>query len=361
MLRLGMAQKIPHILIFGTGSVGGYIGGRLIQAGQNKLATPHNLSVHIDLLARKTMVDHLKRAGLTLTHHSLPSYHLPRERLHSFDKISDCPRPDLIALCVKSQDTKTAAQQIKKAGWDAPIISWQNGVGNIEQLQDSLPGHMIIPAMVPFNITRPQPSVFHCGTGGTLHMGVSDHPLVELFTALMAKAGEPVHMTAEIEAYQWGKLIINLNNALNSLHSRALRAGFMDRDYRRALAASWAEALDIITASGITPKFFNGTDPYKFIRLLRLPTFIFRPLFARLIKMDGTARSSMLDDLEAGKASEIDCLQGAVIKLAHNQGRDAKVNEALYKAVQAAFDAGESPKVTGREIWERVGIVRNLL
>lgn len=387
MLGSIMAGKVPHILIFGAGSVGGYLGGRLMQGvmqglrsteeinkgiseGELSGPTPHrDMLAHITLLGRPSMTETLRTKGLTLTHHSLPSFDLPLELIHAVDNIADCLRPDgmgpdIIALCVKSQDTQAAAEQIKAQGWAAPIISWQNGIGNAARLRGILPNNIIIPAVVPFNITRPHGAQFHCGTGGVLHMGTGEagqkdrkktaHAHVALFAALMAAAGEPVQSVPDIEAYQWGKLIINLNNALNALHGGALRAGFRDRHYRRALAVSWQEALGIITASGVEPKFFNGTDPYKFIKLLRLPSFIFAPIFARLIKMDAAARSSMLDDLEAGKNSEIDFLQGAIIDLAKDQGQDAPVNQALYGAVTAAFAAGLSPKMTGREIWEAV-------
>jgi len=171
---------------------------------------------------------------------------------------------------------------------------------------------------------------------------------------MMEAAGEPVMAVQDIENYQWGKLVINLNNALNTLMGGSLRAGFMDRYYRRALAAAWEEALGIVTTSGAAPKFFNGMEPQKFIQLLKLPTFIFAPIFSRIIKMDAAARSSMLDDLEAGKQSEIDFLQGAIIKLAAKNNQVAPINEALYRAVSAAFEAGESPKLSGREIWRMV-------
>ncbi len=345
-------QIRPHILIFGAGAVGGYMGGRLIQGMHHAIrddsAAP---PAHIALLGRARMKTVLQSSGLRLTHYNAPPVQIPPSQIDVFDDIAACPAPDVICLCVKSQDTQLAAEQIKQTGWDVPIISWQNGVGNVDVLRRVLPDSEVIPAMVPFNITSPQPGQFHCGTGGALHMGRSDHPHVKRFRAMMEAAGEPVMAVQDIENYQWGKLVINLNNALNTLMGGSLRAGFMDRHYRHALALSWEEALGIVTTSGAAPKFFNGMEPQKFMGLLRWPTFIFAPIFSRIIKMDAAARSSMLDDLEAGKQSEIDFLQGAIIKLAAKNGQTASINEALYGAVRAAFEAGESPKLAGREVW----------
>ena len=62
----------------------------------------------------------------------------------------------------------------------------------------------------------------------------------------------------------------------------------------------------------------------------------------------------MLDDLEGGKPSEIDFLQGAILDLAKASGMTAPINQAVYDAASAAFAAGKSPKMSGKQIWDLV-------
>ena len=343
-----MKKKSPHILIFGTGLVGGYIGGRL------QAALSGEDEARVSFYGRASMGQNFQAHGLTLSHFKKPELTLPPERLNYITELEGAETPKAIFLCVKSQDTRAAAAQIKAQGWRCPIISWQNGVGNVARLKEILPGNEIIAGVVPYNITAPKAGHLHCGTGGALHIGQPKNPIILNIAEIMGRGGEPMTLRADIESDQWCKLIINLNNALNTLSGGTLLAGFAQRDYRKAWAASIDEGLQILAANNIKIGSFNGNDPKKFSKLLGLPNFLFKPIFQTKVKVDAAARSSMLDDLEAGKPSEIDFLQGAIIKLAKSSGQTAPVNQAIYDATQAAFKAGKSPKMSGAEIWDLV-------
>ena len=118
-----MGKKPPHILIFGTGLVGGYIGGRL------QAAAELSGDARVSFYGRASMEGIIKTHGLTLSHFKKPELILPPESLHYITALEGTDKPDAIFLCVKSQDTLAAAAQIKALGWRCPIISWQNGVG----------------------------------------------------------------------------------------------------------------------------------------------------------------------------------------------------------------------------------------
>jgi len=343
-----MSKTAAHILIFGAGLVGGYIGARLQAAAQ-----PSG-GARVSFYGRASMGKIIAKHGLTLSHFERPVLSLPPEALHYITALEQGDAPGAIFLCVKSQDTLTAAAQIKALGWRCPIISWQNGVGNVARLKQALPGNEIIAGIVPYNITSPKAGHLHCGTGGALLMGASQSSAVKAAAEMMSADGEHVHRAENIESYQWGKLIINLNNALNTLSVRSMLKGFMQSGYRKAWAASMEEALHILMVNNIRAGHFNGTDPRQFIKLLRMPTILFAPIFRKIVKVDKAARSSMLDDLEAGKPSEIDFLQGAIIDLAKDSGMEAPINQAVYDAARAAFKAGKSPKMSGAEIWDLV-------
>jgi len=124
--------------IFGTGAVGGYIGGRLQSAAMMQS------QARVSFYGRARMRDAIEQHGLTLTHFQKPALSLSPENLHYITALETADTPDAIFLCVKSQDTLTAAAQIKTHGWRCPIISWQNGIGNVARLKQTLPGNEII-------------------------------------------------------------------------------------------------------------------------------------------------------------------------------------------------------------------------
>ena len=111
------------------------------------------------------------------------------------------------------------------------------------------------------------------------------------------------------------------------------------------------EALQIARAGGIEPAAFGKASPEKMIKILSLPNFLYRPIMNKIIKIDFTARSSMLDDLEAGKPCEIEYLQGEVVRLAEDLGLSAPFNAKILDLTQQAFKNGHSPKMRGDQIY----------
>jgi 2-dehydropantoate 2-reductase len=106
------------------------------------------------------------------------------------------------------------------------------------------------------------------------------------------------------------------------------------RDYRRVVAASIVEALEMLDAAGIEPAKIGPVPPRLLPHVIASPDFVFNNLFLRIQKIDARARSSMADDLKAGRPTEIDHLNGEVVRLAHSLGRKAPVNEAIVSLVR---------------------------
>jgi 2-dehydropantoate 2-reductase len=139
---------------------------------------------------------------------------------------------------------------------------------------------------------------------------------------------------------QWGKLLINLNNPVNALSGLPLRAELLDAGYRRIFAALQLEALAVLRAAGIRPAQVAAVSPQWLPRLLQLPSWLFRRLAARMLKIDEQARSSMADDLALGRTTEIDALCGELTRLAAAHGGSAPLNRRMTALVQAWPDRG---------------------
>jgi len=338
-------QSSVEIAIFGAGSIGCYLGGQLLNAG-----------LKVTFLGREKFRKALLTKGLCLTHFENRDMMIAPSGINFSLEPKSISKADIILVTVKSQDTEIGAKSIAKfAKADALIISFQNGVSNIDVLKRYLPTYKILGGVVPFNVTGIGPGHFHCGTEGNLSIEAGDarlKPLSEAFST--SKQGVDIYET--ILPVQWGKLLVNLNNALNALTGRTLREGLIQRDYRRALAMIISEALNVVRGAGIEPANFGKASAEKMIKILRLPDFIYKIIMNRIVKIDASARSSMLDDLEMGRVSEIEYLQGAIVKLAEQTNQRAPYNKKILHLVNQAFLQGESPLYTGSDICSKLGI-----
>ncbi|MDA8708107.1 2-dehydropantoate 2-reductase [Hellea sp.] len=335
-----MSASPLNIAVFGAGSIGCYLGGQLAHAG-----------AHVTFIGRERFKTDIDANGLTLTHFEREEITLsPKKFTFSLDP-KDISAADIILLTTKSQDTAGAAKSIAAhAKDDAVIISFQNGVRNPEILREAL-RQTVLGGVVPFNVTGTGPGRFHCGTEGDLTAQFIEDPRMKQLQDLFAKAGQGLSLSEDILAVQWGKLLVNLNNAFNALTGGTLKEGLLQRDYRRALALVVEEGLTVTKSAGIEPAAFGKADAAKMIKILRLPNFIYKIIMDKIVKIDAAARSSMLDDLEMGRVSEVDYLQGEIVRLAQKTGQTAPYNEIILSLVQTAFSKGQSPKLSGRDIY----------
>jgi len=328
------------VAVFGAGSIGCYVGGYLQSAG-----------AAVTYIGRKRFAQRLKEHGLTLTHLERETISLPPGSSDFHITPEYISHADVILVTVKSQDTDAAGKALAwhaKAG--ALVISLQNGVSNADVLRAHLPEHTVLAGMVAFNVTAAGPGVFHSGTEGGLVIEANSDPRLAALVTLFTIAGMPIETNENMDGVSWGKLLINLSNAVNALHGDTLLTGLSQRDYRKALAASIEEGLNLCRSAEINPIPTGAVNLETMIKTLRLPNLLYKPLMKKMIKIDAAARSSMLDDLEMGRPPEIDYLQGEIVRLAETQGTGAPVNAAILKATKAAFEAGVSPKLSGRQI-----------
>ena len=166
------------------------------------------------------------------------------------------------------------------------------------------------------------------------------HAVLAHFLDAFALAGLPLEQHADMRAVLWGKLLLNLNNAINALSNQPLLRELAQRDYRRCLAMAQREALRLLTSAKIRPARLTPLPMRWVPALLTLPDALFQRLFSRMLTIDPLARSSMLDDLDAGRRTEVDWLCGEVVRLAQSMQGSAPVNARLAELVHAAESGG---------------------
>ena len=260
---------------------------------------------------------------------------------------------DIVLVTVKSGATAAIGDAIgRHAPPDAVVASLQNGIGNADTLRARVaPTHRVVAGMVPFNVVQTQADGaaprFHRATSGTIQIASGVAGLRDLLNV----AGAPVSEHPDMAGVLWAKLLLNLNNALNALAGLPLASQLADRRWRMLLAAQIAEALAVLRVAGVRLARVEAVPPRAIPFILRLPDSIFRAVAGRMLAIDPIARSSMWEDLERRRATEIDYLQGAILELAVKASVPVPVTERIARLVKEAEAAGRgSPRLQPEQI-----------
>lgn len=333
MVTVSRVSPESTIVIAGAGSIGCYVGGRLQQAGRR-----------VKFLGRERIKADIAAHGLNLTHFDGHNHKIAPTDVEMAITPDVLSEADIILVTVKSGATQAIGEDIKKrAPPHAIVVSLQNGVTNAEKLEQAVGDQRVVAGMVPFNVAQLGEGRFHQGTSGEIVIAAGVEGLQQALSAPPIEIVESSNMPAVM----WGKLLLNLNNALNALSGLPLKQQIEDRTWRRLLADQLAETLGVLEAAKIKPYSALPIPPNFQPHLMRLPTPIFKILAARMLKIDPLARSSMWEDLQQGRMTEIDELQGAVIKLAERVGRDAPICSRVSQLVKQAEGAkAGSPELT---------------
>jgi len=307
-----------RVLIAGAGALGSIFGAFLRRAGDD-----------VTLLGRAGHVDAIAAGGLFVEgiwgdHHvtGLRIAHDPAQLPRGFDAI---------LVTVKAYDTATvAAAVVGRLRSDGVVLSLQNGLGNVETLGRIAGAERVLGARVIFGAEVVAP--------GRVRVTVyADPVLVGAWPPVDARqvawartwaqridaAGIPAAFTADIAAALWGKVLYNaaLNplGALLGVHYGAL--GEHD-DTRAIMDRAIDEAFAVATAEGVELPWPSAAA-YRVV------------FYERLLPMTFHHRSSMLQDLERGRPTEIDAISGEVWRRGQRHGMTTPANEMLTRLVHA--------------------------
>jgi 2-dehydropantoate 2-reductase len=323
--------------IAGAGSIGCFVGGMLAAGGRR-----------VALLARSRVISEIEARGLRTTSFDGFDRTIEAKALTLSDDPSIFKDAALVLVSVKSADTAGMADIIaRNAPSDVVVVSLQNGVGNVAVLRNRLPGRRVLGGMVPFNVITAGEGRFHRATSGDIVIEKDDADTAERLSV----PGLKMRPTDNIDGVQWGKLLVNLNNALNALADLPLRRQLAQRPWRRLFADQMGEGLAAIRAEGITPVSPTPIPAGWMPPLLRLPDTIFEAMLGRTMKIDPEARSSMWEDLQRGRRTEIDYFQGVITEIAERRGLDVPLSRRVVQLIRKAEADGKgSPGLTPEQI-----------
>lgn len=337
-----MVERL-RIGVMGAGSIGCYVGGKLLARGETDVV----------LIGRDRLRSDIAANGLTVKDLDHASAVVPAERVDFATEpaaLADCA---VVLCCVKSAQTRLVAESLSEVlAPDAVVVSLQNGLRNADELRAELGEREVLGGIVGFNAISLTNAVFRRTMSGPITLEQSNAPAARALIVALGRAGLEVQERADLAPDQWAKLIVNLNNSISALSGAPTRDLLLTPGYRRVMAAVVEEGVGVVRAAGIRPARIRGLPPRLAPKMLRMPTFLIR-LFARAqLQVDAEARSSMYEDLARGRLTEVDYLNGEIVELAERNGLDAPVNRRIVELVHEAEAAGPgSPNLSPAQLW----------
>lgn len=335
--------------VFGAGAIGVHVGLRLAAAG-----------AQVVMLGRESLVEAHRSGRLRWAAIGGPSR--PSEDADAIEATTDPGRladVDLVLLCVKSADTEAAAATLAAMPSLAavPVVSLQNGLRNPARLRTA--GLEALAGMVAFNVHRVDEAAgatYRQATSGAIM--IEDAPRhaerLERLCALARRTDLAVELRSDMRAVTTGKLLLNLNNAICALAGVSIADSLRSRDLRRCFAASMREALAIYGAAGERPAQIGRLPPRLIARLLPLPDAIVLRVAKSMITIDPAARSSTLQDLERGRPTEIDALNGELVHLAERAGAPCPINRWIVAQIHRLEREQPREHFAPRELWAAI-------
>ena len=290
------------IAVMGAGAVGCYFGGLLARAGHD-----------VVLVARPAHAEAMQREGLLLDTQSFRE----RVRVQASTQPEGVQGAECVLFCVKSTDTETAARQIQPhLAPGALVLTLQNGVDNDERVRAMLgPAQPVAAAVVYVATAMAGPGhVRHFGRGDLL---IAPSPVSERLALELAAAGIPTQVSGNVRGALWAKLVINCAyNALSAITQQPY-GWLVQQDGASAVIADLvAECQAVAQADGVR---MDG-DVHAAVRGIAQ-------------SMPGQL-SSTAQDLARGRPSEIEHLNGYVVRRGAALGLATPVNRALLVLVR---------------------------
>ncbi len=295
-----MTQSLK-VAVMGAGAVGCYFGGMLARAGHD-----------VVLIARPRHVDAIEESGLHMETRTFDEH----VRLGASSEPSAVQGAQLVLFCVKSTDTETAGALIRPhLAPGALVLCLQNGVDNADRLRAVLPGHAVAAAVVYVATEMAGPGhLKHHGRGDLV---IEPSALSDTVAQALIAAGVPTEVSSNVRGALWAKLILNsAYNAVSAIAQLPYGKTVQGVGIKDVMRDVVAECLAVAKAEGVE---------------------VAGDVHAAVDKLAGSMPNqyaSTAQDLARGKPTEIDYLNGLIVKRGDALGVAVPANRVLWAMVK---------------------------
>lgn len=309
---MSQPQEWPRIAVVGAGAVGGYFGGMFTRAGAPTV-----------FVGRKHFADAVNSKGLVLD----KPQGLERIRARATTEMSAVRDCSLILFCVKANDTSATAKQMAPfLAPDATVVCLQNGVDNADRIR-AVANVVAVPAAVYVAVSVPETGRVKHLARGDLIIGPRSKITTEL-AKVFIRAGIPCRISDNIEGELWVKLLRNCAlNAISALGHARYGEIAQNADAKQLMKQIIDEVLAVAHGSGIVLPGIGDAESGMAAAM-------------ELAAQMAGALSSTAQDLDRGRSTEIDALNGYIARLGAKLRIPAPVNHALFTLVKLAEQVG---------------------
>jgi 2-dehydropantoate 2-reductase len=296
-----MTQPLK-VAVMGAGAVGCYYGGMLARGGHD-----------VVLIARPQHVEAIGRDGLRIEAKTFDE----RVRLAASTDPSAVRDADLVFFSVKSMDTESAGAQIRPyLSRDALVLCLQNGVDNADRLRGVLPSHQVAAAVVYVATEMAGPGhVRHHGRG---ELVIEPSSASQAVARALIAAGVPTEISDNVRGALWTKLVINCAyNAVSAIVQRPYGEAVQGEGVKDVMRDVVDECLAVAKADGVQ---LSARDVHAAV--------------FKIAESMPAQYSSTAQDLARGKRSEIDYLNGLVVRRGEALGIATPANRVLWALVK---------------------------
>lgn len=297
-----------RITVFGTGGVGGYFGGRLARAGED-----------VTFIARGEHLHAIKTTGLRVDSTDGDFVIYPARAM---EDVSEVGETDLVILGVKAWQVPEAGRAIKPVvGSKTTVLPMQNGVEAVQQLVAELGRENVIGGLCRIVSFVIEPGhIRHAGFKPSIIIGELDNQRTERITKIeevFKRAGLEITIAADIQVALWTKfLFIASFSGVGAMADAPAGVIRNDPKWRAQILKAMEEIYTLAHARGI-----------------KLPPDSVNNVMSAVDALPEDATSSMQRDIAAGKPSELESQNGAVVRMARETGIDVPTHTLIYETL----------------------------
>lgn len=328
----------PGIHVIGAGAVGTILAAHLAETRHN----PH-LIVREKDLDRMAGVDCLRVDRVT-AHGCLE---VPKPAISTRYEFAP---GDVVLICVKHRDLETVRQHLEESGVeDLILVPCLNGVSAAACLRRHFPRAEVALLTIMFNAQLLEPLHARLTTKPEVLLNSTNRNLFQL----LSESGLVVKQ-AQTESVAWGKLLINLANALCALTHTTFKDVLSEPDMRYCFVRVLDEATAIMDRAGIRYDLPIAM-PYRAYRVFIQHGGPIPWWFARIKNgLTESAYPSMVSDIECGKTTEVEQLNGQIVEMAREHGLPAPVNTLIVNMVTALHGEPQDYFLAPRALRDRI-------
>ncbi|MFY9609079.1 MAG: ketopantoate reductase family protein [Blastocatellia bacterium] len=328
--------KRPRYVIFGAGAVGSTVGGLLARAGSRVVC-----------VARPARVAALSK-GIVLKLDGREIVVKVESGSHIRDLKPDSS--DIVVITTKSQMTESVIGELAVVyNKELRVVCLQNGTRNEEIARRTFEN--VYAGLVFFSAVQLEPTSISLPQGLTVAVGCYpkgvDNTARELCDDL-TRAGFDTLASGYVMSMKWGKLVANLNNATHAITGYWLERGMADREMRRLMLEVREEGLRVLDAAGIEVEPPAGEpSPIRIREMTEKLRLSPDPQRSRAdVPEEHRTYASMWQDLVLNRrTSEVDFLNGEIVRLGRKLGIPTPYNAALLEIVNRMFDGNLKPGI----------------